>query len=118
MVGEGEGVSAQKLFEAEPCGLELYFGVLEPRLREQYVGKTPADLRIAARQHWQKQRLRVAGSALARMNLREMHARLHIVRQVSNGASIPQRGEIRVGLGHELSPQHAELKADPRQRKR
>src|SRR5262245_56324327 len=46
-----------------------------------------------------------------------MHTRLHIARQVSNGASIPERGKIRVRYGHEFSPQHAELKADPRQRK-
>ena len=55
---------------------------------------------------------------LARVDLRQVHTRLHIARQVGNGASIPERGKIRVRDGHELSPQHAELKADPRQRER
>ena len=44
-----------------------------------------------------------------------MHARLHVARQVGDRASIPERGKIRVRHGHEFSPQHAELKADPRQ---
>jgi hypothetical protein len=54
MVGEGEKVSAKKLLVANPCGFELCLGLFEPRLRDEHIGETPPDLRIAARQRWQE----------------------------------------------------------------
>jgi hypothetical protein len=54
MVREGEQVSPKKLIEAKPCGVELCLGLFEPLLRDQHVGKTPPDLRIAARKRWQE----------------------------------------------------------------
>src|SRR5262249_21048964 len=49
MVSEGEEMSLKELIKAKPCGVELYLRLFEPRLCDQHVGKTPADLRIAAR---------------------------------------------------------------------
>src|SRR5882672_3714489 len=60
MVREGEQVLPEKLLEAKPCGVEVGLRLFEPLLRDQHVGKAPADLRIAARDHRQEQRLRVA----------------------------------------------------------
>jgi hypothetical protein len=54
MVCEGEQVSAKKLIEAKSCGLKLGLGFHEPPLGDQHVGKTPPDLRIAARKGWQE----------------------------------------------------------------
>ena len=54
MVREGEQVSLKKLLEAKPCGVELCLGLFEPPLRDQHVGKTPPDLRIAARKRRQE----------------------------------------------------------------
>jgi len=54
MVCEGEQVFSKKLLEAQPCGVELCPGLFEPLLRGQNVGKTPPDLRIAARKRWQE----------------------------------------------------------------
>src|SRR5262249_5300004 len=55
---------------------------------------------------------------LACVDLRQVNARFHITRQINNCPSIPKRGKIWVWHGNELSPQHAKLKADPRQWKR
>src|SRR5262249_51155324 len=38
--------------------------------------------------------------------------------QVSKRAPIPKCGKVRIRYGHEFAPQHAELKAGPRQRER
>ena len=54
MVREGEQVSLKKLIEAKACGLELCLGLFEPALRDQHVGKTPPNLWIVARKHWQQ----------------------------------------------------------------
>src|SRR5215475_10421835 len=48
MVRESEQVSFKKFIEAKPGGVELCLGLFEPVLRDQHVGKTPPDLRIAA----------------------------------------------------------------------
>src|SRR5262245_8545152 len=48
MIREGEQMFSQKLIEATACGVELCLGFFEPFLRDQHVGKTPPDLRIAA----------------------------------------------------------------------
>jgi hypothetical protein len=50
MIRKGERVSPEKLIEANTCGVELYLGLFEPLLREQHVGQTPPNFRIAARQ--------------------------------------------------------------------
>src|SRR6516165_3340508 len=104
---------SKKLIEAKPCGIELSLGLFELALRNQHIGKTPIDLRIAARKRWREQRFRVTGAALACADLRQVHACLHIAGQVGNRTSIPERGKIRIRYGHEFSPQHAKLKADP-----
>src|SRR5215469_3299723 len=109
---------SKKLIEAKPCGIELSLGLFEPALRNQHIGKTPIDFRIAARKRRQEQRFRVAGAALTRADLCQVHTSLHIAGQVRNRTSIPERGKIRIRYRHEFAPQHAELKADPRQRKR
>src|SRR5262245_50719136 len=67
MIREGELVSVQKLFEAEACSVELCLRLFEPFLRDQHVCKAPPDLRIAARNRRQEQRLRVAALALAQV---------------------------------------------------
>src|SRR5262249_41063247 len=82
--GEGGRVSAQKSFEPPMRGAELRVGFSESPLRDQHVGKTPLHLWISARKRWQKQRLRLAGLVLARIKLRQVHARLYVARQISN----------------------------------
>src|SRR5215471_7031985 len=109
---------SKKLIVAKPCGIELSLGLFELALRNQHIGKTPIDFRIAARERWQEQRFRVAGAALTGADLCQVHTCLHIAGQVRNRTSIPERGKIRIRYRHEFAPQHAELKADPRQRKR
>src|ERR1041384_5952169 len=52
MVGKGEQMSAKKLIEATPRGVELCLGLVELPLRHQHVGQTPPDLRIGAREGW------------------------------------------------------------------
>src|SRR6516225_6965735 len=106
---------SKKLTEAKPCGIEPSLGLFELALRNQHIGKTPIDFRITARKRWQKQRFRVAGAALARKDFRQVHTCLHIAGQVGNRTSIPVSGETLIRYGHEFPPQHAELKADPRQ---
>src|SRR5512132_266960 len=115
MVRESEQVYLEKRFEPGPCVVELCLRLFEPRLCPQYVGKTPTNLRIATRERRHEESLGVPGVALARIDLRQVHARLHIRRHVGDCASIPERGKIRVRYGHELSPQQAKLKAGPRQ---
>src|SRR5262249_1046262 len=116
MVCEREQVSSEKRFETGPGDVELRLSLFEPGLCPQYVGKTPPNLRIAARERRHQEYFRIGRAALARIDLRQMHSRLRIGRQVSDCASIPERGSTRVWYGHELGPQHAELKANPRQR--
>src|SRR6516164_8920800 len=106
---------SKKLIEAKPCDIELSLGLFELALRNQHIGKTPIDLWIAARKRWQEQRFRVAGAALTRADLCQMHTCLHIAGQVRNRTSIPERGKVWIRYRHEFAPQHAELKADPRQ---
>src|SRR6516165_12384242 len=106
---------SKKLIEAKPCGIELSLGLFELALRNQHIGKTPIDFRIAARKRWQEQRFRLAGAALTRADLCQVHTCLHIAGQVRNRTSIPERGKIRIRYRHKFAPQHAELKADPRQ---
>jgi hypothetical protein len=118
MVREGEQMPPKKLIDCKPCGVELCLSLCEPPLRAQHVGKTPSDLQITARKRRPEERLRIARSVLARIDLREVHTRLNIARQVSDCASIPELGNIRVRDGHEFSPPHTELEADPCQRKR
>ena len=48
MVREGEEMPSQKLFEAAPRGVEMCPRLVDPALRDQHIGKTPPDLRIAA----------------------------------------------------------------------
>ena len=96
MVRESEQMSPQELIEAGSRGIELSLGLFEPALRSQHIGQAPIDLWIAARKRWQEKRLRVAGSLLARVNLRQVHTRLYIARQVTNCTLIPERGKIRV----------------------
>ena len=57
-------------------------------------------------------------SVLAGVDLRQVHPRLHIARQVSHARRYQSAARSGVRYGRELSPEHAELKADPRQRKR
>jgi hypothetical protein len=52
MVREGEQVFAKKIIKAKPRGVELWLSFVEPLLRDQRVGKTRPDLRIAAPKHW------------------------------------------------------------------
>src|SRR5262245_57139048 len=80
MVRESEQMSLQELLETGPCGIEVSLGLFELALRSQHIGKAPIDLRITARKRGQEQRFRVAGAVLARVDLREMHTRLHIAR--------------------------------------
>src|SRR5262245_47428458 len=68
MVGKGEPVSSEKSVEATPRGVELCLGLFEPLLRCEHVRETPPNLRIVARERWQKQRLRVRDSILARVD--------------------------------------------------
>src|SRR5262245_41540953 len=49
MIGEGEQMFSQKLIEANPGSVELCAGLCVSLLRDEHVGKTPPDLRIAAR---------------------------------------------------------------------
>src|SRR5215469_5780617 len=93
MVREGQQMPSKKLIEAKPCGIELSLGLFELALRNQHIGKTPIDFRIAARKRWQEQRFRVAGAAFARANFRQVHTCLHIAGQVGNRTSIPVSGE-------------------------
>src|SRR5262245_41801993 len=118
VICEGEQVPFKKLLKAGPCSIELTFGLFEPSLHDQRVGKPPRDLRITARKGWPEEHLRVAGPVLACVDLRQVPARLHIAGQIRNRAPVPERGDLEVRDGHELSPQHAELKTDPRQRER
>jgi hypothetical protein len=117
VVRKGEQVSNKKLFEARPRGLELALGLFEPFLRHGHLGKTPVDLRLTAGKHRQEQRLRVAELVLAGVDLRQVYPRLHIAWQIRQCASIPERGATGRRYRRELSPEHAELKADPRRRK-
>src|SRR5262249_19617721 len=100
MVREGKRVSVKQLFEAGPSGGKLSLAVFEDSLRNQDVGQAPPNLRIAAREHWREERLRLPGLALARADLRQVDTRLHIARQVRDRASIPERGAIGVRHGH------------------
>jgi hypothetical protein len=75
---------SKKLIEAKPCGIELSLGLFELALRNQHIGKTPIDFRIAARKRWQEQRFRVAGAALTRADLCQVYTCLHIAGQVRN----------------------------------
>src|SRR5215831_18256049 len=118
MVREGEQMPLKKLIEAKTRDVELSLRLFELALRNQQIGKTPIDFWITARKRWQEQRFRVAGAALTRADLCQVHTSLHIAGQVRNRTSIPERGKIRIRYRHEFAPQHAELKADPRQRKR
>src|SRR4030095_1266391 len=54
MVRESEQVSLKKLIEAKARGVELCLRLFKPFLRDEHVGKTPPDLRIAARKRWQE----------------------------------------------------------------
>src|SRR5262249_26181942 len=94
MVSEGEQVFSKKLIETAPCRVELRLGLFKPALRDQHVGKPPLDLRITTRERWQEQRLRFSGLISARVNLGQMHARLHLTRQVNNFAPVTERGKI------------------------
>src|SRR6185295_5109377 len=60
MVREGEPVCPKKRIETTPSGVELCLGFFEPLLRDQHVGKTPSDLRIAARNRRHEERFGVA----------------------------------------------------------
>jgi hypothetical protein len=99
MVREGEPVSPKKPIEAYACGGELRLRLFESLLRDQRISKTPSDLGIAARQRPPEQRLRLARFVLARVDLRQVHTRFYISRQVGKGALIPlcrkTRGEDR-----------------------
>src|SRR5215470_19414037 len=117
MVREGEQMPLKKLIEAKTRDVELSLGLFALALRNQHIGKTPIDFRITARKRWQEQRFRVASAALARADFRQVHTCLHIAGQVGNCTPIPVSGETMVRYGHEFPPQHAELKAYPRQRK-
>src|SRR5262249_36369713 len=99
VVREGEQVSPKKLLEAEPCGGELPLALVELSLRDEHISKAPPDLWIAARKCWHEERFRAAGLVLARVDLSQVHTHLHITRQVSKCASIPERGEIGVRHG-------------------
>src|SRR5215468_6931101 len=43
---------SKKLIEAKPCGIELSLALFVLALRDQHIGKTPIDFRIAARKRW------------------------------------------------------------------
>jgi hypothetical protein len=60
VVREGEEVFPEELFEPTPCCIELRLGLVGPLLRGEHVGKTPPNLRVAARNRRSEQRLRVA----------------------------------------------------------
>src|SRR5262245_40659076 len=118
MIREGEQVFPEQLFEPGSGGLELFPGLFESILGKKHVGKTPADLRITAREGRHKQMLGRARLTLARVDLRQVDTRPDIARHVSDRASIPALSNFQIGFGCELSPQHAELKADVCDRKR
>src|SRR5262249_37234660 len=109
-------MSPKQFFEARPCGVKLPLAVFEPPLCGQDVSKAPSDLWIGARRCWRQERLRLRGLVLARVDFGEVDARLHVARKVRNRTSVPESGKVWIRHGHELPPQHAELKADPCQR--
>src|SRR5262249_13624253 len=49
MVREGEKMPPENFIEPKPSGVKLCLGLFEPLLRDQHVGKPPANLRIVAR---------------------------------------------------------------------
>ena len=78
------------------------------------VGKTPGHFGIAAFQRRCEQCRRVLRAARFEIDLREVHPRLHVARQIVDRGAVPHRSPFRIGRRHALAPQHAELKRRPR----
>ena len=100
VVRKREQVLSQKNLEAAPSSLHLRIRISEiaswqsvMSARRQCTSGSPLETAGISRD------FRVLCPAVTRINLRQMHARLHIARQIFDSLSIPLRGPAQLCFG-------------------
>ena len=104
MIRKRKQVFSQKSLEAGSSGTHVRLSFRKSLHGDHHIGETPENFRVAAGNRRNQQCFRVLSATIIQINLRQMHTRFHMARQIFDGLLIPPRGPARLGFGNKFSP--------------